>query len=99
VAIGNPDSPNGIQLFVTDYADRSQYGVWWNLTSDNTDRWTTITLRPSPKTSPTEEARGASTNVEFDPSKINIVGLKIGAGKAFEGVFRGSIWIDGVSWP
>ena len=98
-AIGNPSSPNGIQIFVTDTSDRSQYGVWWDLTSDNTDKWTTITLRPSPKTSPEEDERGASTNAGFDPSKINIVGLKIGAASTFDKDFIGSIWIDKVSWP
>jgi hypothetical protein len=98
-AIGNPHSPNGVQIFVTDTSDRSQYGVWWNLTSDNTDKWTTVTLRPSPKTSLIEEQRGASTNTGFDPSNINIVGLKIGAASTFDKAFMGSIWIDGVSWP
>ena len=98
-AIGNSGSPNGIQIFVTDTSDRSQYGVWWNLTPDNTDKWTTVTLLPSPKTSPTEDQRGASTSTGFDPSNIKIVGLKIGAASTFDKAFMGSIWIDGVSWP
>lgn len=98
--IGTPNSPNGIQVFVTDNIGRSQYGEWLDLTTNNTDRWTTITLLPSTKitNSATEEPSGAFTNVGFDPSKINIVGLKIGTGNALENVFIGSIWIDWVDW-
>ena len=98
-AIGSPSSPNGIQVFVTDTTGRSQYGEWIDLTSDNTDRWTTVTLLPSTKTttSATEEP-GAFINEGFDPSKINTVGLKIGAGNTFENVFIGSVWIDWVDW-
>ena len=98
-AIGIPSNPNGIQVFVRDSSDRSQYGVWMNLTFHNTNKWTSITLRPSLKTSPEEEKRGASTDEGFDPSRIDIVGLKIGAGSAFDKDFIGSIWIDEVTWP
>lgn len=98
-AIGIPSNPNGIQIFVRDSNDRSQYGVWTNLAFDNTNEWISVTWLPSLKTTPEEESKGASTDDGFDPSKINIIGLKIGAGDAFDKSFIGSIWIDEVTWP
>jgi hypothetical protein len=101
-AIGNLDSPNGIQVFVRDIDGKSEYSVWTNLSPENTDRWIDVSLLPS-TTIVTKDATGrptgASMDAGFDPSKLNIVGLKIGAGDGFESVFRGSIWIDKVSWP
>lgn len=100
-AIGNPGSPNGIQVFVSDITGKSQYSGWTNLTSDNTDRWINVTLLPSTgdTTTATQDPTGASIDAGFDPSKINILGLKIGSAATFDKVFRGSIWIDEVSWP
>jgi len=100
-AAGNTNSPNGIQVFVRDIDDKSEYSAWTNLTSENTERWIKVTLVPltsivtkDPKGRPT----GAAMDAGFDPTKINIIGLKIGAGDGFDSVFRGSIWIDNVSW-
>ena len=98
-AIGIPSKPNGIQIFVTDTSERSQYGVWTNLTFANTNDWTSVTWRPSLKTSSEEEKKGARTAAGFDPSRINKIGLKIGAGSDFDKDFIGWIWIDEVTWP
>jgi hypothetical protein len=98
-AIGIPSEPNGIQIFVRDSGDKSQYSVWMDLTFHNTNEWTSFTWRPVPKTSLEEEQKGARTAEGFDPSRITIVGLKIGAGDEFDKEFRGSIWIDEVTWP
>ena len=96
-AIGHPHNPNGFQVFVEDVNGMSQYGQWTNLTLDNTDQWITIGLQPS---SPSKtNLRKIPTSTGFDPSKITIIGLKIGAGSMFMGVFRGSFWIAGVYWP
>jgi len=85
-AIGNPNAPNGIEVFVKDVNDKSQYSEWMNLTSANTDKWMTVTLIPS-------------ANAGVDLSNLKLLGLKIGAGEKSTAVFRGSIWIGGVSWP
>jgi hypothetical protein len=96
-AIGDGNSFNGIQVFVKDVEDRSQYGKWVNLGADNTDRWIDVSLRPLPEDEIDPDV--IYTSPGFDPSKIYLVGLKIGSGKDFDGEFKGFVWIDEVSWP
>jgi len=95
--IGDSNYPNFIQVFVEDVEGRSQYGKYTNLTSNTTGNWIIVSLRPHPedKINPTE----TPTSPGFDPSKINVIGLKIGTGKTYNDAFRGSIWIDWVDWP
>jgi hypothetical protein len=94
-AIGNPQIPNGVQVFVKDQEFRSQYGEWRNLTDNiDTDTWIAVILTPTKTPSPMIE-----TDAGFDPSSIILVGIKIGIGTGSTATYTGSIWIDDVCWP
>ena len=91
-AAGDPNRPNGVQVFVKDQNWLSEYGAWFNL-SGYTDRWIPITLTPSRQPPP-----GVYMDAGFDPSNIIVVGVKIGAGTNSEATYSGPIYIDGVTW-
>jgi hypothetical protein len=92
-AVGDPNKPNGIQLFVKDQNWYSEYGTWFNL-AGNTDKWVQISFTPSIIAPP----NGGYVDSLFDPSKIITVGVKIGAGGGSTTSFKGPIYIDGVNW-
>jgi len=91
-AAGDPESPNGVQIFVKDNTvkSKSEYATWFNL-RDYTDRWIRISLSPSREAPP-----DGYMDSGFDPTKIIIIGIKIGTGK--NSIYRGPIYIDGVNW-
>lgn len=90
-AAGSPDRPNGVQLFVKDQNWRSEYGRWFNLTSA---RWILVTLTPL-RTTP---LRGGYMESGFDPTKIIMVGIKVGAGAGSETPYLGPIYVDAIDW-
>lgn len=91
-AAGDPSKPNGVQVFVKDESFKNEYGTWFNLPG-YTDRWIPIRLTPS-KTPPPD----GFMNPGFDPAKIIVVGVKIGAGTNSTTTYSGPIYVDGVNW-
>ncbi len=91
-AAGNPDSPNGIQLFVKDEGWKAEYGSWFNLTG-YTDTWVPISLIPS-----REAPLNGYMDSSFDPTKIIVVGIKIDTGDNSNSTYSGPLYIDGVDW-
>lgn len=67
--VGDPHAPNGCQVFVKDTGYKTQYGTWINLTSGGT---ITLQLQPS-----TETPTWGSTDPDFNPAEIRIIGIKI----------------------
>jgi len=88
-AVGEWSKPNGIQVFVKDMKNRSQYGEWHNI---ETDKWFEVIYTPTLK--PT---KGMWTDKGFDPTKITIIGVKIGCGGGSSARFKGKINIDCIS--
>ena len=72
---GDPRLPNGLQVLVKDDSWRSEYGTWLNL-SGMTDTWITVQLTPS-----REKPRDGHMDPGFDPTRIIMVGLKIGGNR------------------
>lgn len=93
-AIGDPRAPDAIQVFVKDMLYRSQYSEWMRLTRSNTNQWIPISMTPTD-----QEVKDYETDLEFDPTRIKILGFKIGSHDRSTARFTGSIWIDGVYWP
>ncbi len=91
-AAGESDRPNGVQVFVKDQNWKNEYGTWFNL-PNYTDRWVPISLTPS-----RQKPLMGYIDEGFDPSKIVVVGVKIGAGKDSKAIFKGPIYVDGVNW-
>jgi mannan endo-1,4-beta-mannosidase len=89
-ARGDQNHPNGIQLFVKDQEFRSQFGSWRNIgESIPVGQWTQIQLAPS-RTNPP----GGYTDPGFDPARIMIVGIKLGAGTDSQVPFEGTCYFD-----
>ncbi len=93
-AIGDSRVPNAVQLFVKDLLNRSQYGDWVKLTTSNTNQWIPISMTPTD-----QKVKDYKTDPDYDPTRIKILGLKIGADDRSTASFKGSIWIGGVYWP
>lgn len=91
-AAGDPQHPNGIQLYVKDNAWRAQYYTWFDL-AGNTDRWVPVTFTPQRR----DPIKGA-TDPGFSPGNISIIGIKIGTGTGSKAAYRGPIWVDSISW-
>ncbi len=94
-SLGNPSNPNGLQLFVKDSSWLGQYGTWTNIREGE---WNDVSLTPGDATPP-----GGETQPGFDPTKIVLVGLKIGTGNGSSATFDGSFHMDdfrakGVTW-
>ena len=87
---GYSHAPNGLQLFVKDQAWKSFYGSWHNIKGN---KWNEITVTPD-----TVAPSGGWMDHEFDPTKIVMIGVKIGANENWYGNFSGKIWIDDVTW-
>jgi hypothetical protein len=93
-AVGDPQKPNGIQVFVKDKDWRSEYGTWWNITPAKVDRWCQVTLTPT-----RSRDSVASITPGFDPTQIRAVGVKVAIGDGSIAKYKGPIYIDAVDWP
>jgi hypothetical protein len=91
-AAGDPDHPNGVQVFVKDQRGKSQYGTWVNLT-EQSEGWIPVRLVPSKETPP-----AGYKDEDFDPTKLVTIGLKIAAGTDSTATYSGPIYVDGVGW-
>lgn len=91
-AAGSSDIPNGVQIFVKDEQYRSEYSDWGILTN-NTDRWVSFTFVPT-----REPPQSGYMDEGFDPTRINIIGFKIGTSEDSSASYAGPVWIDDVCW-
>ena len=89
---GDRSKPNGVQVFVKDENFKNEYGTWFNI-SEYTDKWIPVRLTPS-KIPPID----GFMDPGFDPSRIVIVGVKIGTGTNSTSTYSGMIYVDGVDW-
>ncbi|MFA6355889.1 MAG: PEP-CTERM sorting domain-containing protein [Candidatus Omnitrophota bacterium] len=80
----NPSAPNGWQMFFKDTNWKSWYGPWSNMTEN---AWQSLSVTPG-VTSPDFVDSG------FDPTKIMVMGVKLGTGDASTGTFDGAIYVD-----
>lgn len=80
----NPSSLNGWQMFFKDTAWKSWYGPWNNM-AENT--WQTLSVTPGVTTP-------AFVDSGFDPTKIMVMGVKIGTGGSATGTYDGLIYVD-----
>jgi uncharacterized protein YgiM (DUF1202 family) len=92
---GDPGSPNGFQVFVKDTGFKSEYGSWENITPQREGTWFPITLTPSTQMPP-----GGYKDPEFNPTRIILLGVKIGAGGQSTDQIRyaGSTYVDTCDW-
>jgi hypothetical protein len=88
---GDPSRPNGFQLFVKDDAWRSFYGSWQNVQEN---QWNQVTVIPARSAPPS-----GYMDPGFDPTRVILVGLKIGAGSGSTATFSGTMSLDDVDWP
>jgi len=87
---GDPQRPNGFQLFVKDENWRSFYGDWQNIDEGT---WMTVTVTPQRISPPY-----GHMDPGFDPARVVLLGLKIGAGAGSTAAFSGTVWLDHVDW-
>lgn len=90
-SVGDPEHPNGFQLFVKDSQFRSKYSSWQNITESE---WMTLTLRVD-RNLPV----GGYMDDEFDPARIIFVGVKMGTGGGSTATYNGPIYVDAVDLP
>jgi len=88
---GDPDKPNGFQLFLKDDQWRSLYGRWQDITI--VDAWAEISMTVS-----LDESACEHMDPGFDPSRIMAIGVKMGAGEGSRAPFKGSVFVDAVDW-
>ncbi|MDP3786798.1 MAG: carboxypeptidase regulatory-like domain-containing protein [Candidatus Omnitrophota bacterium] len=88
---GDPNNPNGIQIFVKDETWKSEYSTWVNIFENV---WFKVTLIPS-----TTAPQNGSMDAGFDPTKIISVGVKIGAGTGSTATYNGPIYTDVFAFP
>lgn len=96
---GDPDRPNGVQLFVKSIKNEgtsneqlfSEYGTRYNLPGRRL--WFEITLKPS-----IETPKGGHSEQGFDPKNIVVIGIKIANGTGSSSSFKGSLFIDDIDW-
>jgi mannan endo-1,4-beta-mannosidase len=92
-AHGDDDHPTGIQLFVKDQNFRIQMTCWRDIgKSIPEDEWTEVGLTPS-HTNPS----CGYTDEGFDPTRIMMVGIKLGAGTDSRVPFEGTCYLDFVN--
>ena len=82
---GDPNSPNGIQLLVKSDNWKSLYGPWRNIEED---QWNHVCVTVGHN--PEEQL--------FDPTRIVLLGVKVGAGSESTETFSGIMCLDDVSW-
>lgn len=88
-ALGDPEHPNGFQLFVKDEHWRSQYGSWVNAVADE---WTRVELVVGEASDP------GSIDAGFDATLVTTLGLKVSVGGGSHAVYTGPVYIDSVDW-
>lgn len=90
-AVGSPQAPNGLQIFLKDSRGRAKYGRWINLTDVPTDDWYQLAIDVA------NEPWGWDGGADL--TDITEVGIKIGASEApLAHGFSGDIWIDSFTW-
>jgi uncharacterized protein YraI len=92
---GDASSPNGFQIFVKDTDFRSEYGTWKDITPQREGTWFPITLTPSMQMPP-----GGYKDSDFNPTRIILLGVKIGAGGKSTDQMRyaGRVYVDACDW-
>jgi uncharacterized protein YraI len=92
---GDAGSLNGFQVFVKDTDFNSEYGTWENITPQREGTWFQIALTPSTETPP-----GGYKDLEFNPTRIILLGVKIGAGGQSTDQMRyaGPVYVDTCDW-
>lgn len=93
-ALGDPQRPNGIQVFAKDEHWKAEYGTWWDITPEKVEGWHRVALTPSKFVPP----KGYMTP-DFNPTQIQAVGVKIAIGNGSTAKYRGPIYIDTVEGP
>jgi hypothetical protein len=86
---GEPDLPNGIQVFAKDDGWRSQYGTWTNAAKTGK---ITAALTVSADAIP-----GGWTDDGFDPTKIIMIGVKFGIGDGSVATYNGPLQINRIT--
>lgn len=88
-AVGDPEHPNGFQLFVKDEHWRSQYGPWVNAALDE---WTRVELVVGETSAP------GAIDAGFDATLVTTLGLKFSIGGGSNAIYTGPVYIDSVDW-
>jgi hypothetical protein len=89
-AVGDPERPNGFQLFAKDERYEATFGEWQNV---EPDRWVRLSLQlKSDPLAATDLVKG------FRSDRIVLVGLKMATGARSSAIFDGSVFLDSVSW-
>ncbi|HEU5073520.1 MAG TPA: hypothetical protein VFU02_05095 [Polyangiaceae bacterium] len=88
-AVGDPEHPNGFQLFVKDEHWRSHYGRWVNAVADE---WSRVELVVG------EASHPGSVDAGFDATLVTTLGVKVSVGGGSHAVYTGPIYIDSVDW-
>jgi hypothetical protein len=89
-AVGDPERPNGFQLFAKDERYEATFGEWQNV---EPDRWVRLSLQlESDPLAAADLVRG------FRSDRVVLVGLKMTMGARSSAIFDGSVYLDSVSW-
>jgi hypothetical protein len=89
-AVGDPERPNGFQLFAKDERYEATFGKWQNV---EPDRWARLSLQlKSDPLAATDLVSG------FRSDRVVLVGLKMATGARSSAIFDGSVYLDSVSW-
>ena len=88
---GNPNAPNGLQLFLRSKDSKSKewwsfYSVWQNINPNWENRWVKISTNPS--------GPAGYRDAKFDPTKVIAVGLKVAINGNSEATLKDSIYLD-----
>ena len=87
---GDPEHPNGYQLFVKDSQWHSEYG---SLTGIVEGQWVKLSLTVG-KTKPDN----GWVDEQFNPTQTMVVGVKVAAGNGSTSTYDGPIYLDAVRW-
>jgi hypothetical protein len=88
---GARNSPNGFQVFIEDENFKSEYGTWENITPEREGTWFPVILTPG-----TQRPPDGWIDEGFDPTRIILLGVKIGAGGQSTDQIRyaGPVYVD-----
>jgi hypothetical protein len=87
---GNPSRPNGLQVLVKDENWKGFYGNWHNIQEN---QWNYVCATPGTTAPPL-----GHVDPGFDPTRIVLLGVKIGAGSGSTAAFSGTMCLDDVGW-
>lgn len=90
------DNPHGVQIFLKDQAQRNFYGCWENIRRGGL--WMPISI--SLNTQPPKEC-GAVRDEGFDLSRIEVIGVKIGANPNADigsATYTGPCYLDSIDF-